>query len=223
MFRSCLAKGVRSCAKGVKSCNNTLFFKLLCVARPLRIEFPGTLLPCDLLRRRARRHYLEEGDRQAWLEIRGAVCERFRWVCHAYRQMTNPYHLLVEMVETLEANLSRGMRQLNGVYTHWFNRIHHRVGHVFQGHCKAILVEKDSYLLETCPLRCAQSRADGCGGRPGAWPWSSYTATIGGALAPEWLRTDWLLGQFGNSRRQAVAKYVEFVRAGWGCRASGSN
>jgi putative transposase len=53
------------------------------------------------------------------------------------------------LVETLEATLSRGMRQLNGVYTQWFNRTNHRVGHVFQGRYKAILVEKDSYLLET--------------------------------------------------------------------------
>jgi putative transposase len=49
---------------------------------------------------------------------------------------------------------------------------------------------------------------------PGAWPWSSYTATASDAPAPQWLQTDWLLGQFGNRRRQAVAKYVEFVRAG---------
>jgi putative transposase len=123
--------------------------------------------------------------------------------------MTNPYHLLVE---TPEANLSRWMWQLNGVYT-WFNCTHHRVGHVFQGCYKAILVEKDSYLLETRTLRCAQSRA-GVVDDPGAWPWSSYTATASDAPAPQWLQTDWLLGQFGNRRRQAVAKYVEFVRAG---------
>ena len=55
------------------------------------------------------------------------------------------YHLLIE---TPEANLARGMRQLNGVYTQRFNRVHGRVGHVFQGRYKAILVERDSYLLE---------------------------------------------------------------------------
>jgi REP element-mobilizing transposase RayT len=59
--------------------------------------------------------------------------------------MTNHYHLLIE---TPQANLSKGMRHLNGVYTQRFNRNHARVGHVFQGRFKAILVEKDSYLLE---------------------------------------------------------------------------
>ena len=59
--------------------------------------------------------------------------------------MSNHYHLVVE---TPDANLSKGMRQLNGVYTQRFNRSHQRVGYVFQGRFKAILVEKDSYLLE---------------------------------------------------------------------------
>ena len=76
------------------------------MARPLRIEFPGALY--HVIPRGDGREgiYLEEDNRQAWLGILGAVCERFRWVCHAYCQMTNHYHLLVE---TLEANLSRGM------------------------------------------------------------------------------------------------------------------
>ena len=73
------------------------------------------------------------------------VCETYNWQCHSYCLMSNHYHLLIE---TPEGNLSRGMRQLNGVYTQKFNRANKRVGHVFQGRYKAILVEKDSYLLE---------------------------------------------------------------------------
>jgi putative transposase len=183
------------------------------MARLLRIEFPGALYHVTSRGDGREDIYLEEGDRQAWLGILGAVCEHFRWVCHACCQMTNHYHLLVE---TLEANLSHGMRQLNGVYTQWFNRTHQRLGHVFQGRYKAILVEKDSYLLETARYVVLNPVRAGVVDDPGAWPWSSYTATIGEALVPEWLQTDWLLGQFGNRRRQAVAKYVEFVRAGGG-------
>jgi REP element-mobilizing transposase RayT len=73
------------------------------------------------------------------------VCDIYNWVCHAYCQMSNHYHLLIE---TPDANLSKGMRQLNGVYTQNFNRRHNRLGHVFQGRYKAILVEKQSYLHE---------------------------------------------------------------------------
>jgi len=69
--------------------------------------------------------------------------------------MTNHYHLLIE---TPEANLSQGMRQLSGVCTQRFNRANARVGHVFQGRYKAILVERERYLLELA-LRRAQSAA----------------------------------------------------------------
>jgi putative transposase len=58
------------------------------------------------------------------------------WLWYAYCLMTDHYHLVIE---TLDPNLSRGMRQLNGMYTQPFNRHHGRVGHVFQGRYKAIL------------------------------------------------------------------------------------
>ena len=63
---------------------------------------------------------------------------------HAYCLMSNHFQLLVE---TPDANLSKGMRQLNGVYTQRFNRIYDHVGHVFQGRYKAILVQEEAYLL----------------------------------------------------------------------------
>lgn len=59
--------------------------------------------------------------------------------------MGNRYHLLIDI---REGNLSKGMRQLNGAYTQRFNRKWRRVGHVFQGRFKAILVQRESYLLE---------------------------------------------------------------------------
>ncbi|MGH8609509.1 MAG: transposase, partial [Gammaproteobacteria bacterium] len=109
-------------------------------------------------------------------------------------------------VETVDGNLWRGMRQLNGVYTQRFNRRHGLVGHLFQGRYKAILVQKDTYLLELTryvvlnPVR-ARMVAD-----PAEWPWSNYRAVVGEAPAPRWLDTDWLLGQFGGSecRRSAL-------------------
>ena len=83
--------------------------------------------------------YLSDADWETWLEVFGQVCERFSWICHAWCQMTNHYHILIEIPE---ANLVMGMRQLNGVYTQRINRVHERVGHVFQGRYKAILVEQ---------------------------------------------------------------------------------
>ena len=109
--------------------------------------------------------------------------------------MTNHYHCVVE---TPDANLSKGMRQLNGVYTQSINRRHRLVGHPFQGRFKAILVERDAYLLELTryvvlnPVRAAMVS------QAGDWPWSSYRAMVGQEPAPAWLQTDWVLGQFAR-------------------------
>lgn len=183
------------------------------MARPLRIELAGGLYHITARGNQREAIYLDDGDRRRWLDLLGEVCDRFRWRCHAYCQMTNHYHFVVE---TPEGNLARGMRQLNGVYTQFINRTYRRVGHVFQGRYKAILVEKDSYLLELSryvvlnPVR-AQMVAD-----VGEWPWSSYRVMIGEEPAPPWLETDWLLGQFGRDRDQAIRGYRDFVRAGVG-------
>ena len=101
--------------------------------------------------------YLEDEDRDLWLDVLGNVCERFNWVSHAYCQMSNHYHHL--LIETPDGNLATGMRQLNGVYTQRFNQTHNRVGHVFQGRYKAILVERDTYPSGTLPVHRPQSRA----------------------------------------------------------------
>ena len=127
--------------------------------------------------------------------------------------MTNHYHLLVE---TPDANLSKGMRQLNGVYTQRFNRTHDRVGHVFQGRYKAILVQKENYLLELArylvlnPVRARMVRT------PGDWPWSSYRSMTGEEAAPAWLETRSILTAFGQTEAEAVPGYVHFVAEGEG-------
>jgi len=115
------------------------------MARPLRIELAGALYHVTSRGDERRPIFFEDGDRSAFLAVLGEVIARFGWLCHAYCLMTNHYHLLVE---TPHANLSQGMRQLNGVYTQYVNRSHRRVGHLFQGRFKGILVEKESYLLE---------------------------------------------------------------------------
>lgn len=181
------------------------------MSRPLRLELAGGLYHVTSRGNGREDIYLSDTDRQAWLDVFAQVCKRFNWVCHAWCQMTNHYHILIE---TPEANLAQGMRQLNGVYTQRFNRAHSRVGHVFQGRYKAILVERESYLLELAryvvlnPLRARMVK------RLENWPWSSYHASCGQVPAPEWLQTDWILAQFGRQRAAAIRKYVEFVHEG---------
>ena len=115
------------------------------MTRPLRLEFAGAVYHVTSRGDRREDIYLDDEDRNDWLVVLAMVCDRFNWVVHAYCQMTNHYHLFVE---TVEDNLSQGMRQLNGVYTQRFNRRHRQVGHLFQGRYKAILVQKEAHLLE---------------------------------------------------------------------------
>ena len=115
------------------------------MARPLRIEFNGALYHITARGDKRADIFEDNEDREQFLNLLKEVCSRFNWQIHAYCLMDNHYHLLVE---TPEGNLSLGMRQLNGVYTQKFNRKHKRVGHVFQGRIKRIIVEKDAHLLE---------------------------------------------------------------------------
>ena len=75
------------------------------MARPLRIEYAGAIYHVTSRGDRREAIYLDDKDREMWLEIFGSVCERFNWRCHAWVQMDNHYHLTVE---TVEGNLSKG-------------------------------------------------------------------------------------------------------------------
>ena len=183
------------------------------MTRPLRIELAGGVYHVTSRGDRRENIYFCDADRRAWLELLGKVCERFNWMCHAWCQMSNHYHIVVE---TVEGNLSQGMRQLNGVYTQHINSAYQRVGHVFQGRYKSILVEKESYLLELARYVVLNPVRAGMVDDPQQWSWSSYAAMTGEKQAPPWLQTDWILGQFNRNRGQAVMGYVDFVRAGAG-------
>ena len=110
------------------------------MARPLRIEFPGAVYHITARGNSRQDIFIDDHDRELFLGVLGKVASRFQLVVYAYCLMGNHYHLLLE---TPEANLSKALRQLNGVFTQAFNRRHGRVGHVLQGRFKAILVEAD--------------------------------------------------------------------------------
>jgi len=183
------------------------------MARPLRLELAGGLYHVTSRGDRREHIYDNDGDREQWLENLGNVCDRYNWRCHAYCLMDNHYHIVIE---TAEANLSKGMRQLNGVYTQYYNRKHGRVGHVFQGRYKGILIERDEYLLELAryvvlnPVRAKMVK------NIRDWKWSSYHVMIGEAPLQRWLEIDWILGQFSKQRKHAIVRYINFVREGVG-------
>jgi REP element-mobilizing transposase RayT len=184
------------------------------MARPLRLQFAGALYHITARGNGREDIYLSDDDRAMFLVVLAQVYERFNWRIHAYCLMNNHYHLLVE---TPDGNLSQGMRQLNGVYTQRFNRAHNRVGHVFQGRFKGILVEKGAYLLELSRYIVLNPVRAGMVKTPDEWAWSSYRAMVGLEAAPNWLKTRTVLAGFGASKkRKAIQRYGAFVAEGVG-------
>jgi len=178
------------------------------MARPLRIEYPGAVYHITSRGNEKKPVYKDDQDRKNFLFILDKVNKRYHWLCHAYCLMDNHFHLLIE---TPEGNLSIGMRQLNGVYTQAFNKRHRRVGHLFQGRYKAILIQKDSHLLVVCRYVVQNPVRAGLVEDPAQWRWSSYGAAAGREKPSSCLTTSWVLGQFSSKRRKAEREYREYV------------
>jgi hypothetical protein len=115
--------------------------------------------------------------------------------------MGNHYHLLLR---TEQANLSRGMRQLNGVYAQYFNRCHERVGHVFQGRFKAFLIKDEERLLTVARYVVLNPVRAGMVERPEDWKWSSYRAMVGLDKPKKFLNASHILCLFSNLKDEAI-------------------
>ncbi len=192
------------------------------MARPLRIEFPGAVYHVTSRGDRREAIFDDDQDRHAFLTVISQATERLDAAILAYCLMDNHYHLVIH---TRQGNLSRLMQQLNGVYTQTYNRRHRKVGHLFQGRFKGILVDENAYLLEVCryvdlnPVRARMVRD------PGKWRWSSYRAHTGNSVSPAWLDTPavhgYLLGRDATTaadRRRAGVRYAALVAAGKGVK-----
>ncbi len=183
------------------------------MARPLRLEFSGAVYHVTARGDRREDIFVDDHDRQRFLELLGREVDQQHWSLYAYCLMGNHYHLLLE---TPEANLSRGMRRLNGVYTQAFNRRHGLSGHVLQGRYKAILVERDAYLVELCRYVVLNPVRAGMVSESSRWPWSSYRGTAGLAPGPDWLAAEAVLALFGGDGGVARDRYRDFVAGGVG-------
>ncbi len=181
------------------------------MTRPLRINIENGLYHVTSRGNERKSIFTSKDDRNSFLEILAKVVDRYGWICHAYCLMENHYHIVIE---TPRGNLSQGMRQLNGVYTQYFNIKYRRNGHLFQGRFKAVLVEKEAHLLElTRYVVLNPVKAKICN-KAGEYEWSSYNSMIGVVKKPVFLFTDWILSQFGGNRKTATRKYEGFVNEG---------
>ena len=190
------------------------------MSRPLRIEFPGALYHVTSRGDRREDIFVDDNDRARLLAVVAQGLARFDAQLLAYCLMSNHYHFVLH---TRQANLSALMRHINGVYTQAFNRRHSKVGHLFQGRFKAILVDREAYMLELCRYVELNPVRAGMVAVPTDWPWSSYRAHTGQAQAPVWLGSEELWGYLlgtgpasAPERRQAQQAYAELVAAGRG-------
>jgi putative transposase len=183
-----------------------------------------------------RRVVFEDGrDYGHFEELLEETVERFRVVLHAYVQMGNHYHLIVQ---TPDANLSRAIQWLNVSYVVWFNKRHNRVGPLMQGRFKSIVVEGSAWAYELSlyvhlnPVMRRALGLDKSGKRAEAqglrvpsqaevserlkelrrYRWSSYRAYAGYSKRPSWLTTGEILRRAAETERTRVVQYRADVR-----------
>jgi REP element-mobilizing transposase RayT len=171
-----------------------------------------------------------EADYGHFLELAAQLPSRFGVVVHSYALLPNHYQLLVQ---TPRANLSQAMQWLNVSYGVWFNRKYRRVGPLFQGRYRAMLVATDGHHREVSsyihlsPIRMQKFGPSKQGRKSASEPvalekerleflhsygWSSYPGYFRARARPEWLTTEVLLGEVeGVTENRRIRAYQRFV------------
>ena len=180
------------------------------MARPLRIEFAGALYHVTARGNEKRPVFRSDADRLKFLDFLAIAVKRFNWSLTAWVLMSNHFHLVVQ---TREANISRGMQWLNGTYASWFNKRHKRCGHLFQGRFKGILVEEASYFAEVIRYVVLNPVRAGMVAHPEDYRWSSFRTTAGIEAAPAWLDVASVHALFQRNDATSAEIYQEFVLA----------
>jgi REP element-mobilizing transposase RayT len=181
------------------------------MGRPLRIEYEGAVYHITSRGNERRKVFIDKEDREKFLDILREYHERFKAIFHCFVLMDDHYHLLLE---TPSGNLVTIMHGINGRYTGYFNRRHARIGHLFQGRYRAILVEKEAYLLELNRYIHLNPVRAGICKRPEDYLWSSYRGYINPQKRLPWIEYDWMLDQFAKKRMEARKRYEGFVKEG---------
>jgi putative transposase len=178
------------------------------MSRPLRIEYPGAWYHVMNRGRRGEDIFTEKNDYRLFLEVVQESAELFNIKIAAYCLMPNHYHLLVH---TPEGNLSRCMRQINGIYAQRFNRFHQYDGQLFRGRYKSILVEIDSYLLQLLRYIHKNPLRAGLCDDLNDYEWSSHRGYLSDAKRWDWLYKEFPLSLFTKDLKESRREYRKFV------------
>jgi len=150
-------------------------------------------------------------DYSTFVELLKELNDVFNVKVAAYCLMSNHYHLLVQ---TPDANLSRSMRHLNGVYTQRYNRRHSCDGQLFRGRYKSIVVESDSYALELVRYIHRNPLEAGLVDSLTKYQWSSHKLYLSDAKKWKWLHKDYILKLFSKSKTESIRLYRQFILKG---------
>ncbi len=183
------------------------------MARPIRIEYTNAVYHITARGNERKKIFRDDAERFKFLELLEKYTGRHGVILYCYVLMGNHYHLVVE---TPNSNLAKFMHDLQSHYTGYFNRKHKRNGHLFQGRYKALVVEKDAYLVVLSRYVHLNPVRAGVTERPGQWPWSSYKDYIKPRAANKWLDRQPVLDQFGKRLAEACVRYRKYVEAGIG-------
>lgn len=183
------------------------------MARPLRIQYPGALYHVTCRGNARHAIFIDDEDRQAFLTLLHRSREIYLVTLYAYVLMDNHFHLLVA---TPHGNLAEFMRHFNISYTGSFNRRHERVGHLYQGRYKSVLVEQESYLsmvsryIHLNPIRVQESNQRSArqqASRLLGYSWSSLPGYLEPDLRQPWLDCSLALSEYGGDNAPGRAAY----------------
>jgi putative transposase len=155
--------------------------------------------------------FFDEIDYTRGLSILRKTVELFGWKCHGYAFLPNHYHLFVQ---TPEPNISAGMQYLNHRYAVRFNIRHGLAGHAFDRRFHSVDVVREPHFLEVGRYIALNPVRAGLCAAPGEWPWSSYTATVGAVVPPDYLTVDFVRSLFSDVEGIGGAAFATFVMAG---------
>ena len=181
------------------------------MARKPRVHFPGAFYHVISRGNNRQAIFKDDSDRKRYLSLLQEVPKRYGCKIYAYTLMPNHVHLLIEVGGIALSNI---MQTFQFRYTQYYNRRYKRSGHLFQGRYKAILCDRESYLLELVRYIHLNSVRAGLVQNVDHYPWSSQWVYARGEANHSSVSTGFVLGQFGRNRKEAVQRYREFIKDG---------
>ena len=178
------------------------------MSRPLRVDYPDAWHHVMNRARRGTDLFIEKADYQLFIDLLKEVTDLFTANIAAFCLMPNHYHL---MVQTPNANLSRCMRHLNGIYTQKFNVSHGCDGTLFRGRYKSILVDADSYVLQLVRYIHRNPQQAGLVKRLDRYTWSSHKGYLSKAKKWNWLYKGFILGMLTEDLSRQIQAYKQFM------------